>query len=227
MATAEKEKPAEVEESALVARKGVRAAKAKRAATGQGKQTAVDDKAMGIDQEYELVDVDKVKPHPENPKKGALLEIENSIDANGWYGAIVVQKSTGYILAGNHRYRAALAHDAKQIPVIWKDVDDVTAKRIMLVDNRSADLGEYDEAKLKDVLGSLEELNGTGYDDYLEQFGLGGEGSEQGVDDDEAVPPDDATSTFGILVMCADEQEQEATFEKLTEQGYQVRVVSV
>src|SRR3954469_23661320 len=81
-----------------------------------------------INQEYELVDImfdkDPLKEHPDNPNRGDTEVIDESITVNGWHGAITAQKSTGYILAGNHRYRVAKQKGAKQIPVIWKDVDD-------------------------------------------------------------------------------------------------------
>lgn len=56
-----------------------------------------------LEQEFELVDVDRLTPHPENPRKGDEETIGNSIDGNGFYGACVVQRSTGHVLVGNHR----------------------------------------------------------------------------------------------------------------------------
>lgn len=44
------------------------------------------------------------------------------------------------------------------VPVVWLDVDDATAKRIMLADNRTADLATYDEQILAEALASLEGL---------------------------------------------------------------------
>jgi hypothetical protein len=86
------------------------------------------------------------------------------MDANGFYGAIIAQRSTGYILAGNHRYRAAVERDAETVPVIWVDVDDDSALRILLADNRTADGGDYDAQALVDILADMGNLEGTGYD---------------------------------------------------------------
>ncbi len=44
--------------------------------------------------------------HPKNPRKGNVDLIIESIEENGFYGALIVQKSTGYILTGNHRFVA-------------------------------------------------------------------------------------------------------------------------
>lgn len=114
----------------------------------------------------EQVKVDGLKTHPSNPRKGDLSAITRSIEINGFYGSIVAQKSTGYILAGNHRYMAAKANKAKEVPVIWVDVDDDEAKRIMLADNRTSDLGGYDEDALAELLRDVNatlSLDGTGY----------------------------------------------------------------
>lgn len=100
--------------------------------------------------------------------------IYQSIEANGFYGAIVAQRSTGYILAGNHRYKAAVEAGAKSVPVIWVDVDDETAVRVLLADNRTNDVASYDNAVLAEILTELANgpgLEGTGYDgDDLDQI---------------------------------------------------------
>src|SRR4051812_12296631 len=84
----------------------------------------------GMDQSYELVDVDAIKEHPDNYNVGDEASIRESMDTNGWFGAVLVQRSTGYIIAHNHAYRVAKAKGALQVPVLWKDVDDVEALRI-------------------------------------------------------------------------------------------------
>lgn len=109
--------------------------------------------------------LESIAPHPKNPRKGSLAAIKESVKANGVYRPLIVQQSTGYILAGNHTYRALMDLGFTDVPVTFVDVDDETALRILLVDNRSADLGEYDEALLVELLSSLPEIAGTGYDD--------------------------------------------------------------
>src|SRR5262245_16196031 len=59
------------------------------------------------DQKWEFAPVLALRPHPQNPRTGDVAAIRASLDVNGWYGAIVAQRSTGFILAGNHRYKAA------------------------------------------------------------------------------------------------------------------------
>ena len=103
----------------------------------------------------DTVDIDSIKPHPENPRKGDVDSIAESIEANGFYGHIVVQKSSGHIVAGSHRWQAAKKVGMSEVPVTWVDVDDDHAKRIMLADNRNNELGGYDNDALASLLQSL------------------------------------------------------------------------
>lgn len=177
---------------------------------------------MDIKQKYQLTPIDKVKPHPKNPRKHALLEIEVSIDHNGWYGAITAQKSTGYILAGNGSYQAAVNQGAEKIPVIWLDVDDATAERILLADNKIADLSGYDPEKVDEILAGLEDIGGTGYESEATP-----KAKPKGDDKDPEVPDDKYEPKFGVIVLCKNEKEQEKIFCDLQREKYEVRVVAV
>ena len=120
-----------------------------------------------VSQRYVRRKLDELTPHPANPRQGDVGAIHQSIEANGFYGAVIVQKSTGYVLAGNHRMQAAAHAGAKSLPVIEVDVDDATATRILLADNRTNDVATYDQDALAGLLKSLAEdggLAGSGYD---------------------------------------------------------------
>lgn len=120
-----------------------------------------------VNERYERVSVDAIRTHPKNPRRGDIDAIAKSIDKNGFYGALVVQRSTGFILAGNHRYRAARKLGLAEVPVLYVDVDERVAQKILLADNRTSDLAEYDDEALAELLSSLakdQELAGTGYD---------------------------------------------------------------
>jgi len=107
-------------------------------------------------------------PHPDNPRRGDVKLIAESIEANGWYGTIVAQRSTGHVLAGNHRLLAAQQAGIETVPVYWVDVDDDAARRILLADNRTGDLAGYDNDQLAEVLAQAAEfggLGGTGWSD--------------------------------------------------------------
>jgi ParB-like chromosome segregation protein Spo0J len=111
--------------------------------------------------EFEHVGVDDVGPHPENPRRGDVAALEESINSNGFYGALVVQRSTGRILVGNHRWEAARRQGITTLPVLWVDVDDEQAKRIMVVDNRAGELASWDHEQLVAVLSELSASAGS------------------------------------------------------------------
>lgn len=115
-----------------------------------------------------MVPIDSVEQHPGNPNNGDMDTIIESIQTHGFIEAISVQRSTGYIISGNHRYAAALGLGAREIPVVWVDCDDEEAYRILLHMNRSARAGRDDPAAVLAILDSLHEtergLLGTGYD---------------------------------------------------------------
>ncbi len=112
------------------------------------------------------VPVEQLKAHPDNPRVGDVDAIAESIRINGFYGVIYVQADTEVILAGTHRWQAAQSVGMKTIPVIYLDVDDAQAKKILLADNRTSDKASYDKDPLarllKDVMQESD-LVGTGW----------------------------------------------------------------
>lgn len=123
-----------------------------------------------IPQETTVEQIDTLERHPDNPRRGATPAIIESIRTNGFYGAVLAQRSTRRILAGNHRAAAAQAAGLTAIPVTWLDVTDAQARRILLADNSTSDRADYDDQALADLLTAVhatpEGLTGTGYDDH-------------------------------------------------------------
>ena len=99
--------------------------------------------------------------HPDNPRQGDVGAVHESIAANGIFRPIYAQRSTRRILAGHHLRRGLDVGDNDLVPVLWVNVDDATALRIMLADNRSADLGSYDENALSALLIGIVEREGV------------------------------------------------------------------
>ena len=83
----------------------------------------------------------------------------------------MVQRSTRYVLAGNHTLRAALSLGWPEIDVVFVDVDGKRAKKIVLSSNRTAELPDpetgqrYDDQALAELLAALDgDYEGTGVD---------------------------------------------------------------
>jgi len=121
----------------------------------------------------EYASVASLVPHPDNPRRGKVDAIVESLEKNGQYRPIVVSRATGHVLAGNHTLRAAIQLGWDKIAVTY--LDDLTPeqeKRILLADNRTADMGTYDDEALlkalRDLVDADDDLTGTGYtlDDF-------------------------------------------------------------
>ena len=118
--------------------------------------------------EYRALPVSELRTFANNPRRGDVEAIAASLTKHGQYRPIVVNtgSETGRrneVLAGNHTLLAArsLGWDAVDVALI--DVDEQTAASIVAADNRTADLGGYDDAALYELLNGLDDLEGTGY----------------------------------------------------------------
>jgi len=107
--------------------------------------------------------ISSLTAYPTNPRRGDIDAIALSLHAHGQYRPIVVQASTKFVLAGNHTLKAAKKLGWKKIKAVLVDVDEDTAKKIVLADNRLTDLAGYNEPLLKSLLQALPELEGTGF----------------------------------------------------------------
>lgn len=112
-----------------------------------------------------MVPADSIRPHPDNPHNGDVDAVKDSLLINGLYRPIYAT-TDGVILAGHTLYAALLDLGFETLPVARIDADAATALRVMLADNRVAELGQDDEAQLLVLLRHLDASNdllGTGY----------------------------------------------------------------
>jgi ParB-like chromosome segregation protein Spo0J len=119
-------------------------------------------------------------PYPGNARVHNLAAIKESLEINGQYRPIVAQVATRHVLVGNGTLEAAQALGWPTLAVTWVDCDDQAARRIVLADNRTSDLGSYDEAALVALLQPLEsDLVGTGFsvDDFEDLMAALGTGT--------------------------------------------------
>ncbi len=114
-----------------------------------------------------VVPIESVTLHPNNPRRGDVDAVAASLARFGQQKPIVVQASTRHVVAGNHLVKAALALGWREIAANVEELDDASAIGFMLADNRTADLGGYEDAMLAAILAEQEasaNLAATGYD---------------------------------------------------------------
>lgn len=183
-----------------------------------------------------LVPISQVKQHPDNPNNGDDENLKESIQINGFVTACTADANTGYLVAGNTRYRTLLALGATQIPIIWEDSwTEEGAVRYLIGDNASSRRAVMDQAQLLSLLGALQEteqgLLGTSvtdsdYELMLLKFA-------ENLD-----PLPDVTGfgapkngPLGVFSIALDfeenESERDAVFAELAERYENVRVVNL
>ncbi len=115
-----------------------------------------------------LQPVSALKPMEGNPRRGDVEAVKKSYAAFGQRKPIVAQRN-GTVIAGNHQLAAALELGWDEIAVVYVDDDETTAKAFSIADNRTHDLGSYDEQLLAEALQSLskdlDDMTIVGYTD--------------------------------------------------------------
>lgn len=122
------------------------------------------------------VPIEDIELHPDNYRKGSMKRIQEGMVVHGFVAPIVIQESSGYVVAGNHRIKMARKlrknpklnpkkHDFDKIPAMIIDMDDDEAMDYLLLDNKSSDEAGADEALVAAILQKRgdRDLAGTGY----------------------------------------------------------------
>lgn len=116
----------------------------------------------------EMVPLDQLTPYPGNARRGRVDVIKESIVKNGQYRSLIVREikdGPQVVLAGNHTMIAIDELGGAQARCEIIECDEDTARRINIVDNRSSDLAEDDEAALAAILADMDDYSGIGYDE--------------------------------------------------------------
>lgn len=178
-----------------------------------------------------LLPTDMCTPHPDNPNQGDVGALTELIRTHGFRGEVEVQASTGRIVAGENRWRAARDLGMQNVPQSWIDMTDEEALRRCISDNRARDLALYDEVRLRDVMVGLATsdagLEGTAWDgDDLDDFiaAMDGETKTRRALDTASKL---GQLTYRIVLICRDEAHQAELFERFKGEGLNVSVSTV
>lgn len=108
--------------------------------------------------EFRWVDPRSLVANPRNPRRlgrEGAAKLERAIREFGFTTPALVQASTGMLIAGHQRTTAAIAVGLERIPTVWADVDDATAEKIMLADNRLGEEAEWDSDRLAAIFAEV------------------------------------------------------------------------
>jgi ParB-like chromosome segregation protein Spo0J len=104
-----------------------------------------------VDAETLIHDPNNAKKHPDKNMRA----IRESLKQFGQLEPLVVRKQNKIVLGGNARLEVMKDLGYKEVKVKFIDCDDQEAKAIALVLNRTGELGEWDEDRLKVMLESI------------------------------------------------------------------------
>jgi hypothetical protein len=121
---------------------------------------------------------DELHTFHRNARRGNIDVIMDSLRTHSQYRPIVVNIGTYTgreceVLAGNHTLMAIRRLSETDptdprwstVAVYWGDWDEHTCTKIVVADNRTAEVGGMDFAVLKELLDSVPDVSGTGYTD--------------------------------------------------------------
>ena len=188
-------------------------------------------KAQNLSIEYKRVD--DLIPYVNNSRTHSdeqVTQVAASIKEFGFTNPILIDENNG-IIAGHGRLMAAKKLKLEQVPTITLvGLSDAQRKAYVIADNKLALNAEWDFDLLKIEIESLQEgdfkldllgfdvdgLNGIlGFDDIAEEDE---EESEQDYEDK-------YKEQYGVIIMCKSAEEQEKIFNKMQQNGYEVKVV--
>ena len=120
-----------------------------------------------------IVPIDQIDPNPTQPRQsmGDLSELMASIAEKGIIEPLVVRQQSGryQIVAGERRYQAAVQVGLRELPVVFRDVDDTEIIEIALVENlQRKDLTPFEEAE---ALQALSQRCGYTHEDLARRLG--------------------------------------------------------
>lgn len=177
-----------------------------------------------------------------NPKRHADDQIAASIGRFGFADASILDERTGRLIAGHGRRRDLLRRQAEgkeppegilldddgewMMPVQrgWASRSDDDAAAFLVGHNRTTELGGWDDQELVDLLAGIDDLDGTGYTEAdLDALAVDTELPDD--DDTGDAPIDDIPVVYGVVIECANEEEQADLLERMIAEGRTVRAL--
>ena len=157
-------------------------------------------------------------PAPYNPRQSTAKQekhLKESLEKFGMVEPIIFNKQTGCIVGGHFRVRELKKLGIKEIECVIVDLNEADEKELNI--RLNANTGSWDWDTLANDWEVVD----------LEAWGMEIPQFDEGNDEDLEDLSDKIKSMFKIEVICKDEQEQEKTYNKLIEQNYECRLLTL
>jgi ParB-like chromosome segregation protein Spo0J len=165
--------------------------------------------------------ISQIKPNPENPriikdhKFKQLVESIKSFPQMLELRPIVIDENN-VVLGGNMRLKACIEAGLTDVPVVQaKDLTDLQKKEFIVKDN--VGYGEWD----------WDDLANNWDEQLLTEWGLDIPNFDVIDEQEQKDLSDKIKSEFKIEIICKSEEEQEKTYNKLIEENYECRLLTL
>lgn len=160
----------------------------------------------------------------------SIAEITRSLQTYQQRKPIVYNRRTGLVIAGNGTLEAFRAAGWKWIAAVGVEDDPTTAAGYSIADNRTAELSEWDEARLQELLAELEAAGVSSVEVGFTQEELSALIAEGTAAAEQTAPrqrPAEIKPVWAVLIECRDEAEQLALLEEMQAAGRTCRALIV
>ena len=161
----------------------------------------------------------EIKPYKKNAKKHDETQIKNVMQSIKEFGVVqpIVVDRNNIIIIGHCRYEAMKRLGYDELQEDWVKVVDLSeeeAEKLRLLDNKLNE-SEWDLDLLNDLVPSID------FSDFEVDWGLSEEQEENTEKDRKDVNYNESIS---VVIECANDEEAEETFTKLSEMGYLCKI---
>ena len=170
------------------------------------------------------VKISGLKPHPKNPNAhpaGQITELQSSLEQFDQVKNIVIWQ--GYIIAGHGLVTAAEKQGIEHLKAVdVSDWPEEKAIKLMIADNRLAEMSEINDAALTEVLKDFDSaMDIPGIDEtYLDNIDLN--------PPDDKLPKklnEDIEESYQILIECESETQQQSLLERFLKEKLKCRAL--
>lgn len=179
-----------------------------------------------------LVPIGELNEDPKNARSHPDVNFEavkRSLAELGQHSPLVVQRQGSIVRVGNCRLRAARALGWTHVAAVITDESDVVAMARAIADNRTAELAEWDQDELADIVRLLhaelsETAEGllsvevTGFSEREIEKILARADRGGSTDPDQRIE-----EAFQVLVICKSEKEQASLLARLSGEGFECK----
>jgi hypothetical protein len=180
------------------------------------------------------VDPEQLLANPANWRIHTLAQravLEGALDSIGWIQAVIVNTTTSHVVDGHQRIESAISK-GEPVPVLYVQLTEDEEKAALATLDPIAALAGRDAEKHDALLAEMRETHGALADLLRDAEQLNHapltppSGDVEAPSASESSPASPTTGQAGVIVLCADEGEQQRVYEELVGRGYSCRVVN-